>query len=168
METTNIIVLISVHLLLLGIIIYGGYKASAERLLQQLKIYCIILLCWLPVFIALYVVSGLGIKESFHSPVSTISTLTVICLIFSTLIQYLIKRKKESQEDKDYTEVEISQHKKRLKMVMIPACVLPILVFVGLFIFDKSLRSDTPFIAIVISVICVLSFMLVLFLKKLK
>ena len=165
----NNIILIGLNLLLLFFLIFAGRKASAARLLQQLKIYCIILLCWLPVFIALYVVSGLGIKESFHSPVSTISTITVICLIFSTLIQYLIKRKKESQEEKNHTEVkvEISQHKKRLRIVMIPACVLPILVFAGL-LFDKSIRSDTTLLTIIISIICVLLFMLVLFLKKLK
>ncbi len=102
----NNIILIGLNLLLLFLLIFGR-KTSAEKLLQQLKIYGIILLCWLPVFIALYVVSGLGIKEGFNSPVSTISTITIICLIFSTLIQYLIKRKKESQEEKNHTEVKV-------------------------------------------------------------
>ena len=74
------------------------------------------------------------------------------------------KKEKESQEEKDHTEVkvEISQHKKRLRIIMIPACVLPILVFAGL-LFDKSIRSDTTLLSIIISIICILLFMLILF-----
>ncbi len=119
METTNIIA-ICLNLLFFGMLIYGGCKASKEKLLLILKIDGIILLCFLPVIIILFAFAGISIKEIISSPTSFISTITLICIINITLIQYLLKRRKESQEVKNRTEVEveISQHKKRLRKIV--------------------------------------------------
>ena len=172
METTNIIA-ICLNLLFFGMLIYGGCKASKEKLLLILKIDGIILLCFLPViiiFIILFAFAGISIKEIISSPTSFISTITLICIINITLIQYLLKRRKESQEVKNRTEVEveISQHKKRLRKIMIPACILPILVIAGLLIFDKSLRNSTIVLTIFISIICVEFILLIWLMRKLK
>ena len=169
METTNIIA-ICLNLLFFGMLIYGGCKASKEKLLLILKIDGIILLCFLPVIIILFAFAGISIKEIISSPTSFISTITLICIINITLIQYLLKRRKESQEVKNRTEVEveISQHKKRLRKIMIPACILPILVIAGLLIFDKSLRNSTIVLTIFISIICVEFILLIWLMRKLK
>ena len=166
MDTISIIA-ICLNLLFFGMLIYGGCKASKEKLLLILKIDGIILLCFLPViiiFIILFAFAGISIKEIISSPTSFISTIII------TLIQYLLKRRKESQEVKNRTEaeIEVSQHKKRLRKIMIPACILPILVIAGLLIFDKSLRNSTIVLTIFILIICVEFILLIWLMRKLK
>ena len=168
METINIIA-ICLNVLILGMLIYGGHKASKEKLLLILKIDGILLLCFLPVIIILFAFAGISIKEIISSPTSFISTITLICIINITLIQYLLKRRKESQEVKNRTEVEveISKHKKRLRKIMIPACILPILVFVFLLL-DESIRSNRLLFSFIIANISIFSFLLIFFMRKLK
>ncbi|MBQ4478672.1 MAG: hypothetical protein II945_08695 [Bacteroidales bacterium] len=173
METTNIIA-ICLSLLFFVIFIYGGHKASKENLLLILKIDSIVLLCFLPILILMLFLFSREytdfMKELMTNWIFTISILFLFCMPVITLIQYLLKRRKESQEVKNRTEaeIEVSQHKKRLRKIMIPACILPILVIAGLLIFDKSLRNSTIVLTIFILIICVEFILLIWLMRKLK
>ncbi len=173
MDTINIIA-ICLNLLCFVIFIYGGHKTSKENLLLILKIDSIVLLCFLPILILMLFLFSREytdfMKELMTNWIFTISILFLFCMPVITLIQYLLKRRKASQEIKNHTEakIEVSQHKKRLRKIMIPACILPILVIAGLLIFDKSLRNSTIVLTIFISIICVEFILLIWLMRKLK
>lgn len=173
METISIIA-ICLNLLCFVMLIYGGCKASKEKLLLILKIDSIVLLCFLPILILMLFLFSREytdfMKKLMTNWVFTISILFLFYMPVITLIQYLLKRRKASHEVKNHTEaeIEVSQHKKRLRKIMIPACILPILVIAGLLIFDKSLRNSTIVLTIFISIICVEFILLIWLMRKLK
>lgn len=168
------IIAICLSLLVLDILTYGGHKTSKENLLLILKIDSIVLLCFLPILILMLFLFSKEdtnfMKEIMTDWVFTISIILLFWTPIITLILYLLKRRKESQEIKNHTEaeIEVSQHKKRLRKIMIPACILPILVIAGLLIFDKSLRNSTIVLTIFISIICVEFILLIWLMRKLK
>lgn len=153
-------------LAVLCMITYGASKASAEKLWLSLKIYGILLLCFIPVFIMLPAFSEFSIKD-MSSPTSIISDITIISIVIITLIMYLLKRKQNLRSANNCSETDVSRYKKRLKIIMIPACVVPIAVFVFLLSYE-SIRNNYLLFSFLIAVICIYLFLLVFLMKNLK
>lgn len=170
METISVVA-ICMQLLVFGMLIYGGNRASEEKLLMMLKIDSILLLCFIPIVILLFFLLSLQ-SENFMSEILNDSFLIILilllfCMPLITFVQYLLKRKQDLHNANDCNEADVSRYKKRLKIIMIPACVVPVAVFTFLLSYE-SVRSNRLLFLLLIAVICIYLFLLVFLMKKLK
>ena len=112
---------------------------------------------------------GHDMGEIVKDIVFSISLFIVLFLIWITLIQYLIKRNKESNITKDTAdgEVEIKQQKKGVKISVISACLLSVLVLVGMLL-DENIGRDSSLVTIVMVLFYILLFGLALLVRNLK
>lgn len=162
-------VFISILLNLVFVIVVVCLLKSAKKkhLLLLLTIFNLLFLCFIPTFTSFIfdvINDVINIGEIIcDNPHIFISGVAMTFVVLFTYIQYLRKRKDEDTE----VEEEKKARKKIQKIVMIPACVLPILVF-AFILLDKSIRTDSLLLSIIITAIGIYFFLLLFFVRKNK